>query len=175
MLTTNGNDFVSGLTSWYVAHLILVFVRAIDRWPVNSPHKRSVTRKMFPFDDVIMIPWKPSHHLRYNITGSITISVRVGNPNAYKPVYSTQSPILTDTKIIMCMSFLIYFYTVLLIWLFRLVWQSTFWNSFSIVVFWFKCHKNLQTIIGTKDSLVYWHIYATEPQWVKSRTPTRLY
>ena len=23
-------------------------------WPVNSPHKRPVTRKMFPFDDVIM-------------------------------------------------------------------------------------------------------------------------
>ena len=25
-------------------------------WPVNSPHKWSVTRKMFPFDDVIMRP-----------------------------------------------------------------------------------------------------------------------
>ena len=25
-----------------------------DRWPVNSPHKGPVTRKMFPFDDVIM-------------------------------------------------------------------------------------------------------------------------
>ena len=24
------------------------------RWPVNSPHKRPVTRKIFPFDDVIM-------------------------------------------------------------------------------------------------------------------------
>ena len=24
--------------------------------PVNSPHKRPVTRKMFPFDDVIMVP-----------------------------------------------------------------------------------------------------------------------
>ena len=26
----------------------------IHRWPVNSPHKWPVTRKMFPFDDVIM-------------------------------------------------------------------------------------------------------------------------
>ena len=26
----------------------------IHRWPVNSPHKGPVTRKMFPFDDVIM-------------------------------------------------------------------------------------------------------------------------
>ena len=33
----------------------LVFVRGIHRWPVVSPHKGLVTRKMFPFDDVIMI------------------------------------------------------------------------------------------------------------------------
>ena len=32
----------------------LSFVRGIHRWPVNSPHKRPITRKMFPFDDVIM-------------------------------------------------------------------------------------------------------------------------
>ena len=32
----------------------LAFVRGIHRWPVNSPHKEPVTRKMFPFDDVIM-------------------------------------------------------------------------------------------------------------------------
>ena len=32
----------------------LTFVRRIHRGPVNSPHKRPVTRKRFPFDDVIM-------------------------------------------------------------------------------------------------------------------------
>ena len=32
----------------------LAFVWGIHRWPVNSPHKEPVTRKMFPFDDVIM-------------------------------------------------------------------------------------------------------------------------
>ena len=32
----------------------LAFVRGIHRGPVNSPHKGPVTRKMFPFDDVIM-------------------------------------------------------------------------------------------------------------------------
>ena len=26
----------------------------IHRWPVNSPHKGSVTRKMFPFDDIFV-------------------------------------------------------------------------------------------------------------------------
>ena len=34
----------------------LAFVRGIHRGPVNSPHKWPVTRKMFPFDDVIMFP-----------------------------------------------------------------------------------------------------------------------
>ena len=32
----------------------LAFVWGIQRGPVNSPHKWPVTRKMFPFDDVIM-------------------------------------------------------------------------------------------------------------------------
>ena len=32
----------------------LAFLRGIHRWPMNSPHKWPVTRKMFPFNDVIM-------------------------------------------------------------------------------------------------------------------------
>ena len=32
----------------------LAFLQGIHRGPVNSPHKGPVTRKMFPFDDVIM-------------------------------------------------------------------------------------------------------------------------
>ena len=35
----------------------LAFVRGIHLWPVNSPHKGPVTRKMFTFDDVIMNDW----------------------------------------------------------------------------------------------------------------------
>ena len=31
------------------------FVRGIHRWPVDTQHKGSLTRKMFPFDDVIML------------------------------------------------------------------------------------------------------------------------
>ena len=34
----------------------LAFVWGINRGRVNSPHKWPVTRKMFPFDDVIMNP-----------------------------------------------------------------------------------------------------------------------
>ena len=40
----------------------LAFVRGIHRWQVNSPHKGPVTRKMFPFDDVIM-EWKSSDEM----------------------------------------------------------------------------------------------------------------
>ena len=32
----------------------LDFVRGIHQWSVNSPQKEPVTRKMFPFDEVIM-------------------------------------------------------------------------------------------------------------------------
>ena len=35
----------------------LACVRGIHRWPVNSPHKGQITRKMFPFGDVIMF-WR---------------------------------------------------------------------------------------------------------------------
>ena len=38
----------------YQSSASLAFVRGIHRWTVNSPHRGSVTRKIFPFDDVIM-------------------------------------------------------------------------------------------------------------------------
>ena len=33
----------------------LAFMRGIHQWPVNSPHKGPITRKMIPFHDVIML------------------------------------------------------------------------------------------------------------------------
>ena len=39
----------------YQSSASLALVWGIHQWPVNSPHKGPVTRKMFPFDDVIMI------------------------------------------------------------------------------------------------------------------------
>ena len=38
----------------YQSSASLAFVGGIHRGPVNSPHKGPVTRKMFPFDDVVM-------------------------------------------------------------------------------------------------------------------------
>ena len=45
----------------------LAFVRGIHRRPVNSPHKWPVTRKMFPFDDVIMNRIVGSHHVQESV------------------------------------------------------------------------------------------------------------
>ena len=40
----------------------LAFVRGIHRRPVNSPHKWPVTRKVFPFDDIIMLTLNSDLH-----------------------------------------------------------------------------------------------------------------
>ena len=49
----------------------LAFARGIHRWPVDSPYKGPETRKMFPFDDVIMGPilahlWCPDRQFKYH-------------------------------------------------------------------------------------------------------------
>ena len=49
------NVYSDGDQRKYQSSASLAFVRGIHRRPVNSPHKWPVTRKMFPFDDVIMI------------------------------------------------------------------------------------------------------------------------
>ena len=48
----------------------LAFVWGIHRGPVNSPHKWPVTRKKFPFDDVIM-SWA-RHYILYDFPGVTT-------------------------------------------------------------------------------------------------------
>ena len=49
----------------------LAFVRGIHRWPVNSQHKRPVTRKIFPFDDVIMCQLGGLLLRKHSISGKI--------------------------------------------------------------------------------------------------------
>ena len=39
----------------YQSSASLAFLLGIHRWPVNSPHKCPITRKIFPFDDVIVL------------------------------------------------------------------------------------------------------------------------
>ena len=42
----------------------MAFVRGNRLWPMNSPHKRPVTRKIFPFDEVITNAKKRVHVIR---------------------------------------------------------------------------------------------------------------
>ena len=59
----------------------LAFVRGIHRWPVNSPDKWPVTRKMFPFDDVTMISvaitgplcTEPAKRSRFSFNQSVSV------------------------------------------------------------------------------------------------------
>ena len=54
----------------------LAFVWGIHRGPVNSPHKGPVTRKMFPFDDVIMTLVVASHRKKNVRVLSTSVSPR---------------------------------------------------------------------------------------------------
>ena len=61
----------------------LAFVRGIHPGPVNSPHKWPVTRKMFPFDDVIMTKYC---HSRWSWLWS---TIKMGFPRDLLRVSST--------------------------------------------------------------------------------------
>ena len=68
----------------------LAFVGGIHRWPVNSPHKGPVTRKMFPFDDVIMV---------YNISTIIIMP----HPGYFRfSPKSWQSTLNSDLRVVFC-------------------------------------------------------------------------
>ena len=58
----------------------LAFVRGIHRWPVNSLHKWPVTRKIFPFDDIIMLIFivnlTPMNTLQWHLNRIIKFSVK---------------------------------------------------------------------------------------------------
>ena len=62
----------------------LAFVREIHQGPVNFPHKWPVTRKMFPFDDVIMGN-RVSH-----------VPVKQHKPTCKKSVVTKPQPTITN-------------------------------------------------------------------------------
>ena len=71
----------------------LAFVRGIHRWPVDSPHRGPVARKMFPFDDVIMnhdIPYAPQQYL-YHFYKHVIMGQKCGG--GYKPNSSVILPV----------------------------------------------------------------------------------
>ena len=58
----------------------LAFVREIHRGPVNFPHKWPVTRKMFPFDDVIM-DWTSQEEK--GVASKVPITISFNEPLEY--------------------------------------------------------------------------------------------
>ena len=78
----------------------LAFVRGNHRRPMNSPHKWPVTRKMFPFDDVIMVKW--CFLFAYDI---------LNNPwplvffSCQTTVYNIHAPHFPKTKLMNCIWF----------------------------------------------------------------------
>ena len=56
----------------------LAFVWGIHRGPVNSPHKWPVTRKMFPFDDVIIVRYQLKSSQSLNVTVWIELQYVLG-------------------------------------------------------------------------------------------------
>ena len=70
----------------------LTFVREIHRWPVNSPHKWPVTRKMFPFDDQESNNSKKCH-LKFDLRakmGSVALKHSVYEKEAWLPMLIEQ-------------------------------------------------------------------------------------
>ena len=78
----------------------LAFVRGIHRGPGNSPHKWPVTRKMSPFDDIIM-EISSTYHLtssvRHTKSQRLNVSrlvLQLSLPNPLKPGVNPHSALL---------------------------------------------------------------------------------
>ena len=63
----------------------MAFVQGIHRGPVNSPHKWPVTRKMFPFHDVIMYLVMSIHDVHFQIVWPFQLHELRGSP--WGPIY----------------------------------------------------------------------------------------
>ena len=110
--------------------------------PVNSPHKRPVTRKMFPFDDVIMVAVKVSDEY-------LTITFTVHEPNCWshllfitcgRSTWSVIWPALTEHLNDKCHINALRPRKV------AVIFQTTFSNAFSsmkMYEFWLKFHWSL--------------------------------
>ena len=74
----------------------LAFVREIHRGPVNSPHKRPVTWKMFPVDDIIM-SWQHDGYIC-----SVDRLNQAKNRDRYDTVYMPLFVLLIIKDVILC-------------------------------------------------------------------------
>ena len=76
-ITSNSTVCSTVFSVWPQSPCYWPYVRGIHRWPVDSPHKGSVTRKTFPFHDVIVMMASRYWEL-FRITGPL-IGESTGN------------------------------------------------------------------------------------------------
>ena len=81
----------------------LAFVREIHWWPMDSPHKGPVTRKMYPFGNVIMVLFQIWWILKYGFSWRIFVNLE----NAAEMV----SPVTFITVVELLLNF--YYYGVM--------------------------------------------------------------
>ena len=120
----------SGEYSKYQSSASTTFMKGIHWWRVDSPHNRPVTRKMFPFDDVIMIcdishttlsPYRITTHYGFTCrshlyTGSyLSFTVSVDVLAAY--MYQSVSRILLTEKMKLLLSYFPHFNWLIIIFL----------------------------------------------------------
>ena len=74
----------------------LAFVKGIHRGPVNSPHKWPVTRKMFPFDDVISAMSSSNQAISLMGTNSVSYDTGTSWLHIYPRIQYTLSVIMGD-------------------------------------------------------------------------------
>ena len=118
----------------------LAFVRGIHRWLVKSPHKWPVTRKMFPFDDVIMI-WQVGND---NVNPGAVDSLRylISHENFIKPYFNECILGVLTTKVfwlnklwvlMFVLSFIVFVY---LIWLIGILYMPLYSYVYVLPIPW---------------------------------------
>ena len=78
----------------------LTFVKGIHRWSVDSPHDSPVTRKMFPFDDVILyhsVSWLVWNLIDIDPVLEYDMFTRFSNSRA--SIYIVWSKLITVTSL----------------------------------------------------------------------------
>ena len=81
----------------------LAFVGGIHRWPVNSPHKEPVTRKIFPFVDVIMANHTMKKTDLRNLLHVVERPAGMRNISQYISVFAiSTTPTKLQTSVMLC-------------------------------------------------------------------------
>ena len=164
----------------YQSSASLAFVQEIRRWPVNSPLKRPVTRKIFHFDDVIMRWWLSSHQARMcKNPQSCLWGIYLWKLWWYHTSNSKHIEAETNWPPFRRRHFQTHF----------LEWKLSYFNSnfTEICSQRFNCqYANIgsdnglarsrpQAIMWTKDGLVYWRIYESLVNKLLACNPWRVY